>query len=877
MHDDIRDEPATGDVLPLTAIDATHTRLVGGKAAKLGDLARVSAVRVPPGFCVTTRAFEESVLRSPTIASCVARLSALDVADRDGARALGAEIRQEIESLPLSEHLAARISRAIGELDAQAGFAVRTSATTEDLATTSGAGQHDTFLDVRGTPAVLDHVRRCWASLFTDRALVYRTRHGVDHRTARMAVLVQQMVWPRAAGVLFTADPLSGHRRTTCVEAVHGLGEALVSGLVRPDVYTVRDDVIQSRPIAARDRPIAPAPSGEAVAPLVPERRGRPALTDADVLRLHHLGRRIEALFAAPQDIEWCLVDDECYVLQSRPITTLYPLPVSDDGRRHVYISVGHQQMMTDAMTPLGLSFWQMTTPRPMAEAGGRLFVDVMPALASPAARDALLISMRRSDPLIADALETALARGDVVPATPRHDATASSAGTVALAGVPTSPSPDPSLVRTLIERVERSVAAVTHEIRAHTGPALFRFIRSDLQELRRLLFDAQSHAVVMAGIEATWWLNDHLGAWLGETNAADVLAQAAPHNVTSEMGMALLDVADAIRPHPAVVSFLRDVQDDTFVDHLRRVEGGAHAHQAILAWLDAYGMRGVGEIDIARPRWRERPRLLVPILLRHVDRFGAGESARRRERGRREAAARADALLARVRTLPDGDRKAVIVWQMIERVRAFIGYREFPKYGMICRYFLYKQALLAEAAQLVREGVLQAADDAFHLGFEELEDVVATRRVDQRLLDARREALRAHQRLVPPRVFTSDGETLVGAYRREDVPAGALVGLAVSAGCVEGRARVILDLADAELEPGDILVTRYTDPSWTALFVGIAGLVTEAGGLMTHGAVIAREYGVPAVVGVEQATHRIRDGQRIRLHGTHGYVELLS
>ena len=212
----------------------------------------------------------------------------------------------------------------------------------------------------------------------------------------------------------------------------------------------------------------------------------------------------------------------------------------------------------------------------------------------------------------------------------------------------------------------------------------------------------------------------------------------------------------------------------------------------------------------------------------------------------------------------------------MIDRVRTFIGYREYPKYGMVSRYFVYKQALLEEAERLVQAHVLREKEDIFYLRFEELQDVVRTSHVDDQLIRERKDAFRSYQALTPPRVLTSDGEVMAGSYRREDVPAGALVGLPVSAGTIEGRARVILDMAKADLEPGDILVTAYTDPSWTPLFVAISGLVTEVGGLMTHGAVIAREYGLPAVVGVDRATRLIQDGQRIRVHGTDGYVELL-
>jgi pyruvate,water dikinase len=341
-------------------------------------------------------------------------------------------------------------------------------------------------------------------------------------------------------------------------------------------------------------------------------------------------------------------------------------------------------------------------------------------------------------------------------------------------------------------------------------------------------------------------------------------------------MGLALLDVADVIRAHPDVVAFLQHVEDEGFLDELPELPGGREARDAIETWLDKYGMRCVGEIDITRPRWRERPSTLVPLILGNIRNFEPGAGERRFEQGRREAQKREQELLERLRALPDGEHKAEETKRMIDRVRTFIGYREYPKYGMVSRYFVYKQALLEEAERLVQADVLRDKEDIFYLTFQELHDVVRTHRVDDQLIGQRKDAFRSYQALTPPRVLTSDGEVVAGTYRRDDVPAGSLVGIPVSAGTVEGRARVILDMADADFEPGDILVTAYTDPSWTPAFVAIKGLVTEVGGVMTHGAVIAREYGLPAVVGVEQATRLIRDEQRIRVHGTDGYVEIL-
>ncbi|MFL5832038.1 MAG: rifamycin-inactivating phosphotransferase [Solirubrobacteraceae bacterium] len=841
-------------VLNFQQIDQRHAALVGGKGAALGELSRIEGICVPPGFCVTTEAFERILVEAPSIEGRLDRLSRLKPDDGEAIGALSAEIRRIIEAIVIPEDLAVAITRPLAGLGEQAAYAVRSSATAEDSPTASFAGQHDTYLNVVGAAAILEHVRRCWTSLFTERAVTYRLRNGFDHRNVRMAVVVQQMVFPQAAGTLFTADPLTSNRNVVSIEAGRGLGDALVSGLVNADVYKVRDGEIVSKTMATK------------------------ALTAAQVLRLAQLGRRIEAHFGRPQDIEWCLVGEGFRIVQSRPITTLFPIPVADDQENHVYISVGHQQMMTDPMKPLGLSLFQLTALPRMYEAGGRLFVDVAQRLASPASRASLLELIGRSDPLIGDALQTILERGDYVQSLPDEGPSGAPVGGAAGRGAPAPIETDPTIVTELIERTQASIADVKRDIRIKSGAALLDFILADIQELKRVLSDPKSMQVIMAAMESAWWLTDQLEAWLGEKDAADTLTQSVPNNVTAEMGLALLDVADAIRPHPDVVAFLQTVgHDDGFLDELPNLDGGQEARDAIEAYLEKYGMRCVGEIDITRPRWSERPTTLVPLILSNIKNFEPGAGKRRFEQARQEACEKEQELLERLRGLPDGERKAEEVKRMIDRVRTFTGYREYPKYGIICRYFVYKQALMEEADRLVRAGVLREKEDIFYLRLEELRDVVRTLRVDDDLVRQRKEAFSSYESLTPPRVLTSDGEIIAGTYRRSDLPAGALVGIPVSAGTIEGRARVILDMAQADLEPGDILVTAYTDPSWSPLFVAIGGLVTEVGGLMTHGAVIAREYGLPAVVSVEHATQLIGDGQRIRVHGTDGYVEILA
>ncbi len=543
-------------VLGLEEIDKTQVALVGGKGAHLGELSRIEGIRVPAGFCVTTDAFRRILTTVPWIHDQLDRPSRLDPDDREAIRTLSAEIRRTLEGIAIPDDLAAVITRSVARLGEQAAYAVRSSATAEDLPTASFAGQQDTYLNVVGSAAILQHVSRCWGSLFTERAVTYRLRNGFDHRKTLMAVVVQRMVFPQAAGILFTADPVTSNRKIAYVEASFGLGEALVAGLVNADVYKVRDGDVVAKAVATKQLAIHASPAGGTQQLAIePERQEQPAVTDAQVVRLAQLGRRIEAHFGRPQDIEWCLVDDGFQIVQSRPITMLFPIPAASDQENHVYVSVGHQQMMTDPMKPLGLSLWQMTTPRPMSEAGGRLFVDVTQALASPTSRAGLLEALGRSDPLIGDALQTILERGDFIPTLPDEDPGVTPGG-----GAPAPIETDPAIVAELIERSQSSIAALKGDIRTKSGSALLDFILADVQELKRILFDPQSLQVIRAAMEATWWLNEQVQAWLGEKNVVDTLTQSVPHNVTSEMGLALLDVADVIRPHPDVVAFLQHV-----------------------------------------------------------------------------------------------------------------------------------------------------------------------------------------------------------------------------------------------------------------------------------------------------------------------------
>ncbi|MBJ6720251.1 phosphoenolpyruvate synthase [Bacillus sp. PR5] len=862
-------------VLDFQEIEKTQLFLVGGKGLNLGELSNIQGIQVPEGFCVTTVGYEQAIGKKGAFQTLLNQLAMLKIEERDQIGEISKKIREVIMAVEIPVDVVESVAHYLSHFGDEHAYAVRSSATAEDLPYASFAGQQDTYLNVIGKENILQHIKKCWASLFTDRAVIYRMQNGFDHNQVSICVVVQKMVFPEASGILFTADPITSNRKVLSIDASFGLGEALVSGLVSADNYKVKEDEIVEKVIATKKLAIyGRKEGGTETKKISPNQQKVQTLTEQQILQLARIGRQIEAYFGCPQDIEWCLVDDTIYIVQSRPITTLYPIPEVNDGENHVYVSVGHQQMMTDPLKPLGMSLFQLTSFGPRFQAGGRLFVDVAQRLASPASREFLLNTIGESEPLIKDALMAVIERDNFIKLLP--DDEKENSKRMPPAGSQPQIENDPVIVTDLIKNSEASIEELKQNIQMKSGSDVLSFILEDIQQLKKILFHPQSMAVIMAGMNALSWINEKIEQWLGEKNAADVLSQSVQHNITSEMGLALLDVADVIRPYLEVIAYLQHVEDDSFLDELIQFKGGEKVRDAIDAFLNKYGMRCSGEIDITKTRWSEQPATIIPMILNHIRDFEYGASKRKFEEGLQEALKKEKELLERLQHLPDGEQKVEETKRMICNLRNFIGYREYPKYGMIHRYFIYKQALLKEAEKLVQNNVLDEIEDIYYLTFEELHEVVRTNKLDYKIIHKQKNAYKLYEKLTPPRVITSDGEIITGKYKRENLPAEAIVGLPVSSGVVEGRARVILNMEDANLEDGDILVTAFTDPGWTPLFVSIKGLVTEVGGLMTHGAVIAREYGLPAVVGVENATKLIKDGQRIRVHGTEGYIEVL-
>lgn len=853
---------------------------VGGKGLNLGQLAKMPGIQVPAGFCVTTDAFKKMLAGHTEAEELLGKLSLLTRDDKEKIREVSAHLRSLVESLAIPLEIEQEIISAIEELGEGTAFAVRSSATAEDLPAASFAGQQDSFLNIRGKREILRHVSKCWASLFTERAVVYRIQNGFDHRKVHLSVVVQRMVFPQASGILFTADPVTSNRRVTSIDASFGLGEALVSGIVSADNYKVREGRIVQKTIASKKVAFYPRPDGATekreVSPAVQKKQ---AIEDEQIVALEKLGRQVESRFGKPQDIEWCLADGAIYIVQSRPITTLYPLPEKRDDHYRIFFSVGHQQMMTDPIKPLGISFFGYMPDYELIHAGGRLFVDLTHDLASFSGRKIAVSSLGSNDPLMKQALLNFLERkpkltkgkrvfklgNDYLPWT----------FPAVLAKVYRDN--DRRLAGQLINRSEAYIRELEWRIEEVSGDELFALILEDQKELRKSAYDQRGIAAILIGAYATHWLNKNMENWLGEKNAADVLSQSINNNVTSEMGRELLDVADAVRAYPEVLAYFEHPDRNAFFKDLEKLEGGPEASRVIRDYLSKYGMRCAGEIDIAKTRWSEDPTILMPPILSNIKNFPPNARQAMVEEGKRRAAQKTEELLQRLAQQPGGKRKAKKTRHMISLLQNFLGYREYPKFALVKHLFLYKQALKKEAVLLQQKGAIQEPEDVYYLTFEEFREAVNGKALNWQVLEERKTAYRHYDKLTPPRLMTSEGEEIFGSYQTDRLPEGALAGIGVSAGTVEGRARVVFKMEQARLESGDILVTAFTDPSWTPLFVSAAGLVTEVGGLMTHGAVIAREYGLPAVVGVENATKTIKDGQRIRINGSEGYVEIME
>lgn len=886
--------------LPLASPAATLEN-AGGKGANLARLA-AAGFPVPGGFLIPTAAYRAFVAAHNLQADILAALAAARPDDPDALQAASAAIRARFDASALPDDIAAAIVDAYVELGRPA-VAVRSSATAEDLPDLSFAGQQDTYLNILGAEALLAAVRRCWGSLWTARAIGYRARNGIAPDDVALAVVVQGMVQSEAAGVLFTANPLTGLRGETVIDATVGLGEALVSGLVEPDHYVVdvRAGRIDKKTLGAKALSIR-GQAGGGTSTVAESGADRPALGDAAILQLAELGQQVAGHYQGePQDIEWAWADGRLYLLQARPITSLYPLPagLAPDPLR-VMASFGAMQGLLDPLTPLGRDIVPRLIVSMMAifgrhetlasqqvvlTAGERLFADITGFVRHPRGRTLIRNILGVIEPSAGLALAAVVddPRLAVQHSRPRPRTLLRLAHFAAgiWARLFYSLLAPASSRRAVWKIVDDAIARAQADIdRAESLADVLATAEGFLSKTFITIFPAiiPRIAAGMAPLYLLLRLSRELPE--GRQTALEV-TRGMPHNVTTEMDLALWQTALAIRADPESLAVM---QAGAAAELAARYQAGRLPHPVLTAigrFMSRYGVRGLAEIDMGRRRWREDP---TPVMQALQSYLSITDPAQAPDavfgRGAAAAQAASNRLAAGLRRRRFGRLKAALAHMAAGRTRAIAGLRELPKWTIINISGIFRARLLLEGEKLAAQGVVERADDLFFLSWDELAAVAAgAQRPWREIIAGHRAASeREWRRKQIPRLLLSDGRAF---YEGVDAAAGGaegvITGSPVSPGVVEGRVRVVLDPHQAGLLPGEILVCPGTDPSWTPLFLAAAGLVMEVGGMMTHGSVVAREYGIPAVVGIRQATTRLTTGQRVRVNGSTGEITLLD
>jgi rifampicin phosphotransferase len=879
-------------VVDLSAIDAGMINAVGGKALNLGILSS-GELPVPGGFCVTTEAY--GLVVQGRLDDLMDKLAGPP--DPGGVTAAAEEARRRVLALELPEQLRTAITDQYHALGNNEPVAVRSSATAEDLAYASFAGQQDTYLNVVGSAALLDAVRRCWASLWTDRAVSYRNANGIDHTSVALAVVVQRMIDAAAAGVMFTANPITGNRNEIVIDASPGLGEAVVSGAVNPDHFVINsvDRKVVSRRLGDKRVMITSVPGGGTVHQELADRSSQACLDDVQVLRLADLGQQVQRHYGAPQDTEWALDSTgQFWLTQARPITTLYPLPRMHRPGLRVLMCLSLAQGLTRPITPMGIAAIRLigtsvataikmppaqplAGPPAMHAPGQRLFVDITSVLRNRIGRRAIIAVFGVMEARASAVLKT-LAQWpefsiiDSADHTmPRHIV-----GALLRNKVPVRAAmglANPELAYRGIAATERRLRRTLTLPANATATQRLDFVEQRVGQLFLIMPRTIAYAIggLLMLAASRRLLRD-----VAQPGELQEVLRGLPHNVTTEMDLKLWELTEEIRHDEASRTVFIDLTVPELLQRYRDRALPAVAQRGLQGFLRRYGHRAIAEIDLGMPRWSDDPSHLLGVISNYlrldtadhdpVSQFRAGE-------------AKAESMIISLTTrVAERSRlRARLAGWTLGRVRQLVGLRESPKFLLIVALGVMREQLKEVGRQLAGTGKIDHVDDIFFLDLGDARRGLAGEDLRELVVQRRAAYEQELKRRHIPRLLLSDG-TEPEAVAAEAVSTdGALAGSPASTGTVTARARVVLDPVGAHLEPGEILVAPSTDPGWTPLFLTAGGLVMEMGGSNSHGAVVAREYGIPAVVGVPEATHKIETGQLITVDGAAGLVTLAA
>ncbi len=854
----------------------------GPKAENLGRLLQ-AGLPVPPAVCIPGNACRQHLLRL-TSAAELAELTA------DGL----ATWRRKIIDAPLAGDLLDQLQEVLASFDWD-HLAVRSSASAEDLPGASFAGQHETVLGVKTVEQAAVAIRRCWASLWSDRAFEYRRHNGIEPTATDMAVIVQQLVDADVAGVIFTVNPTTGDPNCMVVEACWGLGDSLVSGRVSPDRFQLAKDslsLLESETGRKTTRCSLDGEGGSRQEPVPAERQELVSLNMDQILDLARLGRDIERLFDGPQDIEFAVKDDRLQVLQARPVTVVAAPPAeSADGRRQIWTNANTGEVMPDVVCPFTWSFvdelvraligsfvkrvgMDLGDAPLIGRIGGRLYfnlntirVCLRHAPGGGEERLAEIFGGRQDDPGLQQVLN--LKEEDLpdlkfswprflcaLPALLWHFVTFTS-----------------KREREVVAHFRVPVDRETElDVDAMTPRELVHAVEGAKDHLIRAMPLVSSIAVAIAYAPL---LYDFCRLFLkpdGEAVAGRLLAGVG-NNAHAKAGVALWQLAQCARNDRDVRAAVAAAAEfEPLREKLKEVPAGADWLQQWDAFMRDHGHHCRGEIEVHNPRWREQPDYILQQVQSYLK---AGEDEDFLQRYEQVARRREAALAAARKRFRDPFRRWALSF-IAGRAQQCSVVRENLKNQLVRRLAAVRRLLLALGRKLTAAGQLNDPDEVFFMTGDELRAVAAGGETPDGEIATRLAEYNADRELTPPPVVVGvfDASMCVD----EDVdPDHKLAGLAIMPGRVEGKARVILRAGDDQVLPGEILVAPFTDPGWTPYFLNAAAIVMDQGGLLSHGAIVAREYGIPAVVNVGPATRLIKTGDTILVDADHGVVTILD
>ncbi len=834
-------------ILWFDQISAQDIERVGGKGANLGEMTR-AGLPVPPGFCVTSDVYRRVIGEAgvwPQIDGLLTAVSPNNTAQ--SAR----QIQGLVAKASMPADVAIAITDAYHQLDGGlAAVAVRSSATAEDLPEASFAGQQETYLGVRGQDALLNYVQQCWASLWTERAIAYRQRNGFPHEQVSLSVVVQQMVRPQSAGVLFTVNPLTGKRDEMLVNAAYGLGETVVSGQVTPDSYLIAPGAksfIVDQTVGTKEVRIDALPDGGVRKQAVdPADRRRLCLNPAQLEKLADLGEKIERHYQSPQDIEWAFADDALYLLQTRPITSLHNIAPPAPAPRTRILSKTEHRILDDILEhypdpPYPLDYLAVTdgyeqVQHAMREAG----------LAVPAADT--IIQMDE------------LGIPSVEPVTPRF--TWRILKILSLVRQKLSLDPGRWDAEQSAVFAKRLAALQQTDVVNLTDDALAAYIETAVQtaaDIARIRFSEYIVPMMVRG--ALLKLLVQLVNRGGAVVEADLLGSLAYKTVVIDR--ALHQLANEADKTPEVRTALLDLPMDEVMGALEETAVGRQFLQQFNTFLQAHGARTMKVyLPFSNQSWAEYPASLMATFAA-ILRAGPSPSGHRDMDNHFE-------------TLRDNTAKGLPKFLRRRFLHTLAKYRsghvarEATLYAIEESFVMARRGTTVAAQRLVERGVLTAVDDILFLTLPELFALLRGAMSPDGIQD-----------LITQRQQARPGATAVWQNRGEtniETSDNMLKGQPGSPGIASGTVKIIDGPAEfSKLQAGDVLVCSFTDPAWTPLFSLATAVVADTGGSLSHAAIVAREYGIPAVLGTQVATTQLKDGMKVTVDGGRGMVIMAS